>query len=218
MDSPSSFRWSRAWLGATAVWLASSPAALAHTASGTGGFSSGFMHPWSGLDHVAAMIAVGLWGAQLGKPALWILPVTFPLVMAVGGFLGLIGIPLPAVEIGIGFSALLLGIMVAAELKPRNLVWPAVLVGVFGLFHGHAHGTELPEGQNGLFYSVGFVIATGTLHACGIGIGEIHRWAAGRAVLRVCGAVIALGGVYFLWSAFQPGDEAPVAAARAALG
>ncbi|MGC4071555.1 MAG: HupE/UreJ family protein [Nibricoccus sp.] len=198
--------WSRAWLGATALWIASAPAAWAHvdTAGATGGFGSGFKHPWSGLDHVAAMVAVGLWGAQLGKPAIWLLPVTFPLVMAIGGFFGLVGIPLPGVEIGIGVSALLLGTMVAAEVKPKNIAWPAVLVGVFGLFHGHAHGTELPAGENGLYYSLGFVIATGTLHACGIAIGEIHRWASGKIILRVCGAIIALGGVFFLWTAFHP--------------
>jgi len=185
-----------------ALWLAAAPAAWAHVATGgTGSFGSGFGHPWSGLDHMAAMIAVGLWGAQLGAPALWLLPVTFPLVMAVGGFLGLVGIPLPGAEIGIGASALLLGLMVAAEVKPKNLIWPAVLVGGFGLFHGHAHGTELPAGESGLFYSVGFVIATGLLHACGIGIGEIRRWPPGRKVLRVLGAAIALSGVAFLWRA-----------------
>jgi len=186
----------------TALWLVAASDASAHVATGgSGSFGSGFMHPWSGLDHMAAMIAVGLWGAQLGAPAIWLLPVTFPLIMAVGGFLGLVGIPLPGVEIGIGASALLLGLMVAAEVKPKNLAWPAVLVGVFGLFHGHAHGTELPAGESGLFYSVGFVIATGVLHACGIGIGEIRRWAPGGKVLRVLGAVIALGGVVFLWRA-----------------
>ena len=209
--------WRRAWLGAAALWIASAPAALAHTdMAGTGGFGSGFKHPWSGLDHIAAMVAVGLWGAQLGKPAIWLLPVIFPLIMAMGGFLGLVGIALPGVEIGIGASALLLGIMVAGAVTPKKLIWPAVLVGVFGLFHGHAHGTELPAGENGLFYSLGFVMATGTLHACGIAIGEVHRWAAGKTILRICGAVIALAGVYFLWQAAQTkSDEAPIAPAPA---
>jgi urease accessory protein len=190
------------WIALAALWLATAPAAWAHTdTSGAGSFGSGFKHPWSGLDHMAAMVAVGLWGAQLGVPAKWLLPVTFPLIMAVGGFLGLVGIPLPGVEIGIGASALLLGAVVAAELKPKNLVWPAALVGVFGLFHGHAHGTELPAGGSGLFYSVGFVIATGLLHACGIGIGEIGRWAPGKNALRGFGAVIAVAGGYFVWRA-----------------
>ncbi len=184
--------------------LAMIPAAHAHIERGeVGGFASGFKHPWSGLDHIAAMVAVGLWGAQLGAPAIWLLPVTFPLVMAVGGFLGLIGVPLPGVEIGIALSALLLGLMVAFEVKPKNLVWPAILVGIFGLFHGHAHGTELPPGQSGLLYSMGFVLATGTLHACGIGIGVVHQWRAGKILLRVCGGVITLGGIYFLSTALR---------------
>jgi urease accessory protein len=192
-------QWARSLLALTILWLVSAPLALAHAGGNSvGGFGSGFKHPWSGLDHIAAMVAVGLWGAQLGAPAIWMLPVAFPLVMAMGGFLGLIGIPLPGVEIGIGASALLLGIAVAFELKPKNLAWAAALVGFFGLFHGHAHGTELPAGENGLTYSLGFVIATGVLHGCGIAIGETRRWIAGATVLRALGAVIAVGGVYFL--------------------
>lgn len=192
------------WLGATYLALAMTPAAQAHIEHGeAGGFASGFHHPWSGLDHIAAMVAVGLWGAQLGAPAVWLLPVTFPMVMAFGGFLGLVGFPLPGVEYGIGFSALLLGVMVCGEVKPKRLFWAALLVGVFGLFHGHAHGTELPPGQNGLLYSMGFVIATGTLHGCGIAIGLVHRWKAGKVALRCAGGVIALAGVYFLVQAFK---------------
>ncbi len=197
--------WTRSRLAIIAIWLVSAPLALAHVnGDATGGFGSGFEHPWSGFDHIAAMVAVGLWGAQLGAPAIWMLPVAFPLVMAVGGFLGLIGVPLPGTEIGIGASALLLGIAVAAEIRPKNLIWAAALVGVFGLFHGHAHGTELPPGENGLFYSLGFVIATGVLHGCGIAIGEIRRWRGGAKVLRMLGVVIALAGVYFLVQAFRP--------------
>jgi urease accessory protein len=195
----------RAWTVAAILWLALCPMAHAHIEAGqASGFASGFKHPWGGLDHVAAMIAVGLWGAQLGLPAIWLLPVAFPLVMAVGGFLGLMGVPLPGVEVAVAASALLLGLIVAAEVKPKNLIWPALLVGLFGLFHGHVHGTELPPGQNGLLYSIGFVSATGTLHGCGIALGTIHRWAAGQKALRVFGAVIALGGAYFLWEALRP--------------
>jgi urease accessory protein len=196
-----------------ALWLAICPAAHAHIQAGQAtGFASGFSHPWGGLDHVAAMVAVGLWGAQLGLPALWLLPVAFPLVMAVGGFMGLMGLPLPGVEIAVATSALLLGLIVAAEVKPKNLIWPALLVGVFGLFHGHVHGTELPAGQNGLLYSIGFVSATGTLHGCGIALGTIHRWDTGQKTLRAIGAVIALGGAYFLWAAARPeSPEAPAA-------
>ncbi len=173
--------------------------AMAHVQQGqAAGFLTGLAHPVSGLDHVLAMVAVGLWGAQLGAPALWLLPVTFPLVMAFGGFLGLLGIPLPGVESGIALSALALGLAVATSWRPPLTV-AALLVGVFAVFHGHAHGTELPAGQSGLTYSMGFVVATGLLHLAGIGIGLMHRWPAGRAALRVLGAGVATGGLYFLW-------------------
>ena len=174
---------------------------FAHDQTGAArGFLTGFLHPLSGLDHVVAMIAVGLWGAQLGPPALWLLPITFPMVMAVGGFLGLVRVALPGVEIGIALSALLLGAMVASEARP-SLAIAASLVGVFAIFHGHAHGTELPAGQSGLAYSIGFVTATGLLHAVGIVIGVIHRWQAGRVALRVAGTAVALAGIVFLWRA-----------------
>jgi len=174
---------------------------LLHTGSGqAAGFLSGLLHPISGLDHVVAMIAVGLWGAQLGAPAIWLLPVTFPLVMAFGGMLGLLGIPIPGVEIGIGLSAVALGAMVFFEARPPNWV-AAVLVGLFAVFHGHAHGTELPAGQSGLYYSLGFVIATGCLHALGIAIGLLQRWHAGKIVIRVLGGGVAIVGCLFLWSA-----------------
>jgi urease accessory protein len=172
--------------------------AWAHVEKGAAaGLAAGLRHPVSGLDHVLAMIAVGIWGAQLGQPAIWLLPVTFPMLMAVGGFLGLIGVHLPGVEIGIAASAIALGLMVSGEVRPPLAV-AAVLVGLFAVFHGHAHGTELPEGQNGMLYSFGFVIATGSLHAVGITIGLIHRWPAGRTILRVGGAAIAVAGGYFL--------------------
>jgi urease accessory protein len=166
------------------------------------GFVTGFRHPWSGFDHILAMIAVGIWGAQLGAPAIWLLPVTFPMVMALGGFLGLIGVPLPGVEFGIAASALLLGTMVCVEARPK-LIWAALLVGAFGLYHGHAHGTELPAGQSGMLYSMGFVIATGSLHAIGIALGLIHPLRGGRWALRVAGASIAIMGLFFLWRAFS---------------
>jgi hydrogenase/urease accessory protein HupE len=125
----------------TAAWLGSLlhvPAAHAHILQGEGAsFLVGLGHPVSGLDHVLAMIAVGLWGAQLGLPALWILPVTFPMVMALGGMLGLLGVPLPGVEVGIALSAILLGLAVMSELRPP-LAATAVLVGIFAIFHGYA--------------------------------------------------------------------------------
>jgi urease accessory protein len=146
------------------------------------------------------MVAVGLWGAQLGAPAVWLLPVTFPMVMAFGGMLGLAGVSLPGVEIGIALSALLLGLAVLTEARPP-LGAAAALVGGFAIFHGHAHGTELPPGASGLLYSMGFVTATGTLHAVGIAIGLVHRWTAGRLALRVAGTIVAAAGVFFLWRA-----------------
>jgi urease accessory protein len=170
----------------------------AHIQAGeAAGLITGFLHPISGLDHVLAMIAVGLWGAQLGAPAVWILPVTFPMVMAFGGTLGLMGISLPGVEIGIAISALVLGILVLAEARPPLAV-AALAVGFFAIFHGHAHGTELPPGESGLLYSIGFVVATGCLHAVGIALGLLHRWSSGRTALRAAGAVVALAGIGFL--------------------
>lgn len=175
--------------------------ALAHVRTGEAtGFLTGFRHPMSGGDHVLAMLAVGLWGAQLGAPAIWVLPVAFPTVMAVGGMLGLVGVPLPGIEYGIAASAILLGFAVMSELRPRLPV-AAVWVGVFAVFHGYAHGTELPPGQNPLLYSMGFVVATGCLHAIGITVGTVHRWAVGRALLRAAGAVVAMGGAFFMWKA-----------------
>ena len=175
--------------------------AWAHEQAGQAtGFVTGMLHPVSGLDHVLAMVAVGLWGAQLGAPAIWLLPVTFPLVMAFGGFLGLVGVPLPGVEVGIAASAILLGTMVATQSRPP-LWMAAAAVAFFAIFHGHAHGTELPAGQSGLLYSIGFVVATGCLHATGIAIGLIHRWQRGRIALRAAGALVGAAGVFFLWRA-----------------
>jgi urease accessory protein len=165
-----------------------------------GGFISGFAHPISGLDHVVAMVSVGLWGAQLGAPAIWLLPVTFPIVMAFGGMLGLMGVPLPGTEIGIALSAIGLGAMVASEARPPLWI-AAVLVGFFAIFHGHAHGTELPPDESGVLYSIGFVVATGLLHLTGIGIGLIHRWKAGEVTMRLGGAAVAITGCVFLWEA-----------------
>src|SRR6218665_1812188 len=154
-----------------------------------GGFVAGFMHPLLGPDHVIAMVAVGLWGAFLGAPALWVLPVVFPLVMAMGGVLGVLGIPLPGVEVGIALSAVLLGAMVAFAVRPP--LWVAgLMVAVFAVFHGHAHGTELPHESSPLVYSLGFVIATGLLHLAGIGFGALGQPPAGRAPRRAAGRAL----------------------------
>lgn len=175
--------------------------ALAHTPGGEAlGFLSGLQHPISGLDHVLAMVAVGLWAAQLGSPAVWILPATFPMIMAFGGTLGLMGVQLPGIEACIALSAVALGFMVFRQTRPNPLA-AAFLVGFFAIFHGHAHGAELPASAHGVFYSLGFVIATGTFHAVGIGMGVVHQWPAGRTALRTAGALVALAGVVFFWKA-----------------
>ena len=175
--------------------------ALAHVeGAAAGGFLSGLSHPVSGLDHVLAMVAVGLWGAQLGAPAIWLLPVAFPMMMALGGLLGLSGVELPAVELGIALSAVMLGALILGAIR-LPLAAALLVVGFFAVFHGHAHGTEMTAGQSAILYSIGFVTATGLLHGLGIGMGLIHRWDAGRVALRGAGSVVMAGGLFFLWRA-----------------
>lgn len=181
------------------IALAMPLTAGAHTETSlVGGFLSGFTHPLTGLDHMVAMFAVGLWGAFLGARAIWTLPVVFPVVMALGGAAGVLGTPLPAVETGIALSAGLLGLLVAFAVKPP--LWAAAaVVGFFAIFHGHAHGTELPKSANALAYAIGFVIATGLLHLAGIGVGTLARWPWGKIAIRVGGGVIAAVGFAFLF-------------------
>jgi urease accessory protein len=178
--------------------LVTATAASAHTGDAAGaGFVTGFLHPVLGWDHLAAMVAVGLWGAFLGAPAIWVLPVAFPLVMALGAALGIAGMPLPAIETGIAASALVIGLAVALAMRPP--LWAAaVVVGVFAVFHGHAHGTEMPGAANPLAYAAGFVVATGLLHLAGIAFGMLAARPAGRVAVRTLGGAIALGGVGFL--------------------
>ena len=172
--------------------------ALAHTGEDlAGGFASGFAHPIFGIDHVIAMVAVGLWGAFLGAPAIWLLPIIFPLVMAAGGGLGILGVPLPSVETGIALSAVVLGLMVALAARPPLWI-AAVIVGAFAIFHGHAHGVEMPTASNALAYALGFVIATGLLHLLGIGFGLLARWPLGSAAIRTAGVIIAVAGGGYL--------------------
>ena len=177
--------------------------AVAHidaAGAGDGGFVSGLRHPITGLDHVVAMAAVGLWGAQLGAPAMWLLPVVFPLVMALGGVIGVIGIALPGVDLGIAASAVLLGLVVAAEAKPP--LWVAMLmVGSFAIFHGHAHGTALPAFGVPILFAAGFVVATGLLHLCGIVVGLLVHRPVGNVIIRVTGVAVALVGGYFVATA-----------------
>jgi urease accessory protein len=143
------------------------------------------------------MIAVGIWGAQLKRPAIWILPVAFPLVMSFGGLLGIRGVPLPGVEIGVAASAVVLGIVIALELRPPLWV-AALIVSAFAIFHGHAHGAELPEAASPLTYALGFVLATGLLHVSGILIGLVDLLPAGSRLLRTAGGLIATTGLVLL--------------------
>jgi len=182
---------------AIAVLTLAEPAFAHEQAGVAGGLASGLLHPLTGIDHLIAMVAVGIWGAQLGAPAIWVLPITFPLVMAFGGVLGVMRIPLPMPEAVIALSAFVLGAAVAVRLRVPFAA-AAVVVGVFAIFHGHAHGAELPSAANPLAYGVGFVVATGLLHLCGIAIGTLSRWPAGERLIQGLGAAIAALGGYFL--------------------
>ena len=172
--------------------------ALAHgEAAAGGGLLTGFLHPLLGWDHVAAMVAVGLWGAVLGRPALWVLPLVFPLVMATGAALGIAGVAIPQVETGIALSGVVLGLLVA--LLVRTPLWVAgVVVGAFAVFHGHAHGTELPHGIGAAPYALGFVAGTGLLHGAGIALGILMGVPRGPVAVRAAGAAIAAAGFAFL--------------------
>jgi urease accessory protein len=183
---------------AALIMVATAGAAAAHEGEGVaGGFLSGLTHPLFGWDHVVAMVAVGLWGAFLGRPAIWVLPIVFPVVMAFGGALGVLGVPVPAVEAGIALSGVVLGVLVALAVKAP--LWAAApVVGIFAIFHGHAHGTELPEAANAYAYAVGFVIATGALHAAGILFGFLTALPWGGYAVRAAGVAVALVGGAFL--------------------
>jgi urease accessory protein len=189
---------SRRWVATVAVIAALATPAFAHTTPGQAqGLVTGFLHPLSGLDHILAMVAVGIWGAQLRRPAIWILPVAFPLVMSFGGLLGIRGVPLPGVEIGVAASAVVLGIVIALELRPPLWV-AALIVSAFAIFHGHAHGAELPKAAAPLTYALGFVLATGLLHVSGILIGLVDLLPAGSRLLRTAGGLIATTGLVLL--------------------
>lgn len=187
---------------AAALLGIASPVA-AHMGTGlAGGFQSGFVHPLSGFDHLLAMVSVGLWGAFLGRPLIIALPVIFPAVMAIGGALGIVGVPLPPVEIGIALSVLVLGGMIAGAV--RAPVWVAcTIVAIFAIFHGYAHGKELPSAADPIGYSLGFVLATGMLHVVGIGIGTINDRPGGAVITRTMGALVAATGVWFLFVALH---------------
>ncbi len=185
------------WAIGAAALIAASPA-LAHSDPALGGgLIAGFEHPLTGPDHLLAMVSVGLWGAFLGRPLIVLLPVIFPTVMAFGGVLGMIGTPMPPVEIGIALSLLLLGGAILFAWSPP--VWVASgVVAIFAIFHGYAHGSELPSIADPIAFSLGFVFATGLLHIAGIAIGLLHLRPGGVAVTRVLGAGVAVAGIYYM--------------------
>src|SRR5579884_477926 len=162
-------------------------------------FVGGFSHPLFGLDHILAMVAVGLWAAQMGGRSLWAVPATFVGLMSVGGMLGMMGVHLPMVEAGILASVAVLGLLIATAAR-LPLVASMILVGLFAMFHGHAHGTEIPATANGFSYALGFILATAALHACGIALGLLAQNQFRPPTLRYTGAAIALAGVC-LWLA-----------------
>ncbi len=183
------------------VLVASAAPAYAHTGiAPLGGFLSGFEHPIFGVDHLLAMLAVGIWGAQMGGRAVWTLPVVFPAIMAIGGVLGILGIPVPRVEVMIGLSMLGLGLAIALAWKPHGAL-AIVTISVFAIFHGYAHGAELPEAADPILFAMGFVIATGLIHIAGIVFGLVLGRLANGWVSRGAGAAIAAAGVYFLSAA-----------------
>ena len=159
------------------------------------GFTNGLAHPLTGLDHICAMVAVGLWAAQRGGRALWLVPLVFVSVMTIGGILGMTGVQLPMVETGIVASVLILGVFIAAAVR-LPLVVSALIVGIFALFHGFAHGAEMPDTASGLNYALGFVLATACLHLCGIGLGLFAKEFALANWIRCAGGAITACGVY----------------------
>jgi urease accessory protein len=173
---------------------------LTHAHSGAGetsGLLQGIGHPLSGLDHICAMVAVGLWAAQMGGRSIWAIPLTFINVMALGGILGTMGINLPFVETGIVISLLTLGVLIAASVR-LPLVASVIIVGLFATFHGHAHGAEMPETAWVLAYAAGFMIATAFLHGCGVGLGIATQRLASPKIVRFAGTAIVLCGGYLL--------------------
>jgi urease accessory protein len=184
-----------------AAALIASTAAQAHVGVGdANGFVHGFGHPLSGIDHILAMVAVGLFAAHLGGRALYLVPLSFVGMMIVGGALGMAGVHLPYVEVGIGLSVVVLGAAVAFGLNVPTAIAMA-LVGFFAIFHGHSHGTEMPETASGLEYGAGFILATAALHAIGVGVGlaiGMASEARGKRILQTVGGAMAVAGVAIL--------------------
>lgn len=186
------------------IFLILAPAAaLAHPGhDGAGGLVHGFVHPVTGIDHVLAMIAVGVLAALYGGRALWLVPMSFLFVMAAAGAIGIAGIPVQIVEAGIGLSIVVLGLMIAFQTEPPTLVAMAI-VGFFALFHGYTHGSEMPNGLAGLSFATGFLIATALLLSAGAGLGLLlQRRSLSRRLIQAGGGATALVGIAVLTSVF----------------
>ncbi|MFS2113270.1 HupE/UreJ family protein [Herbaspirillum frisingense] len=193
----------RARLGVLAVTALAAGSALAHpghpgsTMDATASMAARFAHPFSGVDHLLAMLAVGLWAAQSKQRALWVLPLAFPLMMVVGALLAFTGLQVPAVETGIAASVAVLGLLIAFAV--RMPLWGSTLVvSLFAMFHGYAHGAELPHGSSAALYGAGFIAATALLHAAGLGIGLVAGQKMADRVVRIGGVGIAAVGAYLL--------------------
>lgn len=166
---------------------------------GLGGFLSGIVHPVLGYDHLLAMLSVGIISAQIGGRAIWTVPATFVSVMAVGGVLGLINIGLNVTELGIAVSLVILGLVIAAERKIPTVV-VMIGVGFFAIFHGYAHGSEMPDTAEPVLYALGFLVGTALIHIAGVVIGDISRhYESGKIALRVGGVLISLVGLLFIF-------------------
>jgi urease accessory protein len=196
------FRPARQYLHALFLLLAPG-LALAHEGASLpyGSFLGGLLHPVLGPDHFLAMVSVGILSAQMGGRAIWTVPATFVAVMALGGLAGWLGLPLTSIEAGIAFSVLALGAAIAAE-RRIPVVVAMVFVGTFAIFHGYAHGAEMPEVATPVTYALGFISGTAGLHLAGVVIGDISQhYATGKVVLRAAGGIIAAVGAYFLLAA-----------------
>ncbi|AUD58823.1 urease accessory protein UreJ [Shewanella sp. Pdp11] len=170
----------------------------AHEIHSGGGFMSGFNHPVLGFDHLLAMLSVGMLSTQLGGRAIWTVPLAFVTFMLVGGILGLYAIAVPFVEIGIALSVLLLGLAIAFD-RQIPLLFAMAFVGVFAIFHGHAHGAEMPELASPVLYALGFLFGTAVIHLGGVMIGlGMQPMTGQRNLMRVTGAAIAAMGGYLL--------------------
>jgi urease accessory protein len=199
-------RWFRAcrqrtaWAVAAVASLTWTPAS-AHVGTGLpGGFVAGFTHPLGGFDHLLAMVSVGIWGAFLGRPLIYVLPVVFPAMMVVGAIVGMFAVRVPSAEFVIALSVLALGGCIALAVTAQERI-ASLLVAVFAVFHGYAHGKELPSAADPLGYSAGFVLVTGALHLTGIGLGTLNKWPYGVVATRNLGGLIAMCGVWFLYRA-----------------